>query len=201
MSITIKINPEDLKKVERMLGDIQGMVPKVISRSINDTLSGVKTDASSEIRTVITLKKSTVDATFRTVKANTTHLSGLFESKGSPVPLIEYGARATKTGVSVQVKKGNPRSLIKGAFIATMKSGHTGVFWRQWHQAVSKPTNKKIPYGKLPKRYRLPIAQRYGPRVPDILENQPVMSVVLTKAGDRMHKNIERELNYELSKL
>jgi hypothetical protein len=37
--------------------------------------------------------------------------------------------------------------------------------------------------------------------VPDILENQPVMSVVLTKAGDRMHKNIERELNYELSKL
>jgi len=197
----IKINDTDLKNVEKMLGNVQGAVPRVISRAINDTLAGVKTDASAEIRQVITLKKAAVDKTFRTVKANVTTLSGLFESKGSPVPLIDYGARQTTKGVSVQVKRGNPRSLIEGAFIATMKSGHKGVFWRQWHTAARKPVNRNVPYGKLPKRYRLPIAQRFGPRVPDILENQPVMTAVLTKAGDRMHKNIDRELNYELSKL
>jgi hypothetical protein len=197
----IKINDTDLKNVEKMLGNVQGAVPRVISRAINDTLAGVKTDASAEIRQVITLKKAAVDKTFRTVKSNVTTLSGLFESKGSPVPLIDYGARQTTKGVSVQVKRGNPRSQIEGAFIATMKSGHKGVFWRQWHTAARKPVNRNVPYGKLPKRYRLPIAQRFGPRVPDILENQPVMNAVLTKAGDRMHKNIDRELNYELSKL
>ena len=71
----IKINDTDLKNVEKMLGNVQGAVPRVISRAINDTLAGVKTDASAEIRQVITLKKAAVDKTFRTVKANVTTLS------------------------------------------------------------------------------------------------------------------------------
>lgn len=197
----IRINADDMRKVESALRGIDGVAAKVCSRAINDTLAGVKTDASSEIRAVLTLKKSAVDATFKITKATQAKLSGLFQSTGSPVPLIEYGARQTKAGVSVQVKRGSSRSVITGAFIATMKSGHKGVFWREWHGHTKKPINRNIPYGKLPKIYRLPIAQRYGPRVPDILSNEPVMAVVLDKAGDRMHKNIDKELNYELSKL
>lgn len=197
----IKINAEDRRKVEQMVGNIGGLAPKIISRAINDTLAGVKTDASAEIRSIITLKKATVDSTFKITKSNPATLSGRFESKGSPVPLIEYGARQTKPGVSVQVKRGNPRSVVAGTFIATMKSGHKGVFWRVWHEGAKKPVNKRIAYGKLPKQYRLPIEQRFGPRVPDILSNEPVMNAVLNMADDRMHKNIDRELDFELSKL
>lgn len=199
--ITIKINAEDMAKVKKALAGVSGAVDRVCMRAINDGLVGMKTDASAEIRSVITLKKSTVDATFKTVKASVTSLSGVFASTGKPVPLIEYGARQTTKGVSVQVKRGNPRSVVVGAFIATMKSGHKGVFWREWHQAIRKPVNRNIPYGKLPKKYRLPISQRYGPRVPDILSNEPVMAAVLKKADDRMHTNIDRQINYELSKL
>ena len=197
----IRINADDMKKVEASLRGLPDTVAKVASRAINDTLAGVKTDASAEIRAIVTLKKSAVDATFKVSKASVTNLSGLFRSTGSPVPLIEYGARQVKAGVSVQVKRGTPRSTVIGAFIARMKSGHKGVFWREWHQAIRKPMNRNIPYGKLPKKYRLPIAQRYGPRVPDILSNEPVMDSVMKKAEERMHKNIDRELNYELSKL
>ena len=199
--ITIKINAEDMAKVKKSLAGVPGAVERVCMRAINDGLAGMKTDASSEIRAEINLTKSVVDATFKTVKASTTSLSGVFASTGKPVPLIEYGARQTQQGVSVQVKRGNPRSVVVGAFIATMKSGHKGVFWREWHQAIRKPVNRNIPYGKLPKQYRLPIAQRFGPRVPDILSNEPVMAAVLKKADERMHTNIDREINYELSKL
>lgn len=199
--ITIRINADDMARVKKSLAGIPGAADRVCMRAINDGLAGMKTDASTEIRSVIVLSKSAVDATFKTVKASVTSLSGVFASTGSPVPLIEYGARQTTKGVSVQVKRGNPRSVVVGAFIATMKSGHKGVFWREWHQAIRKPVNRNIPYGKLPKKYRLPISQRYGPRVPDILSNEPVMTAVLKKADDRMHTNIDRQINYELSKL
>lgn len=208
--ITIKINAEDMAKVKKMLAEIPGAADRVCMRAINDGLVGMKTDASAEIRSEIVLKKSAVDATFKTIKASVTSLLGVFSSTGKPVPLIEYGARQTAKGVSVHVKQANPRSVIPGTFIAVVRSkqqmdqgieGHKGVFWRVWHERQRKPFNRNFPYGKLPKKYRLPIVQRYGPRVPDILSNEPVMAAVLKKADDRMHANIERQINYELSKL
>lgn len=199
--IEIKLNQADLNNVRKMLSGVPEVVPVVISRAINKTLTGVKTDASAEIRSVITAKKSVVDKTFRTVRSTKTHLSALFESKGRPLPLVEYAARQTTKGVSVQVKKTESRSVIAGTFIQTMRSGHKGVFWREWHAAERKPKNKRINYGKLPKSYRLPIRQRFGPRVPDILSNMPVMDAVLKKAEDRLHANMDHELAFEVSKL
>jgi hypothetical protein len=58
----------------------------------------------------------------------------------------------------------------------------------------------KQPWGE---GYRLPIEQRFGPRIPDYLGDKggSAMANVLAKADDRMHKNLDKELNYELSKL
>lgn len=47
-----------------------------------------------------------------------------------PARVADYPYRQTRQGVSVQIKTSG-RSLIRGAFVATMpKSGHTGVFYR-----------------------------------------------------------------------
>jgi hypothetical protein len=175
--IHIQINRDDLAKVNMMLGDIGKAAPAVLVRALNKTLTGVKTDASSEIRTIITAKKSAVDETFRIVRASVTQMSGLFESKGKPLPLIDFSARQTAKGVSVQVKKASPRTVVGTTFIRTMKSGHKGVFWREWHGATKAPKKLKFAYAKLPKSYRLPMQERFGPRVPDILSNEPVMAV------------------------
>jgi hypothetical protein len=48
--------------------------------------------------------------------------------------------------------------------------------------------------------YRLKIEERFGPRIPDIMSNEPVMKTILDKAGDRLHSNLEHETDYELSK-
>lgn len=198
--ITIALNPNDLAKVNRLLGDMKNAVPKVLVRSLNKTLTGVKTDASTAIRAVINAKKATVDASFRTVNATAAILTAHFESKGKPLPLIEFSARQTQQGVSVQVLKNTPRTVVAGAFIQTIqRSGHKGVFWRVWHGA--KQPKRKLAYGKLPAKFRLPIKERFGPRVPDILSNEPVMQTVLTKANERLHTNIEHELNYELMRM
>lgn len=195
----IRINPDDLAKVNSMLAGVKNAAPTVMVRSLNKTLTGVRTDASTEIRAIITAKKSAVDETFRIVRATATQMSALFESKGKPLPLIDFGARQTTKGVSVQVKRSSPRAVVERAFIRTTKSGHKGVYWREWHEG--RQPKRKIAYARLPKSYRLPMQELFGPRVPDILSNEPVMAAVLKKAGDRLHTNIEHELNYELIKL
>jgi hypothetical protein len=99
-----------------------------------------------------------------------------------------------------------------------MKSGHRGLYWREWHGRAPKQLNKVdrainrsgyiwsaksnryISIAWLPKAYRLPIEELYGPRVPDIMSNDPVMTAILAKAGDRLHKNLVHETEYELSK-
>ena len=199
--IVIKMNPDDMAKVQSMLAEIKNAGSKVISRAINKTLTGVKTDASTEIRSVITAKKSAVDGTFQITKATVTDLRGVFASSGRPLPLMDYSARQTKKGVSVQVKKTGTRTVIAGTFISTMKSGHKGVFWRQWHGGKRSP-KKKIAYARLPKMYRMPIEERFGPRIPDYLGDKgPVMGRLLAKTDERLHKNMASELNFELSKL
>jgi hypothetical protein len=57
-------------------------------------------------------------------------------AKGKPLPLIAFGARQTRAGVSVEVTKGK-RSIINAAFIATMQSGHKGVFMRRGPKRIA----------------------------------------------------------------
>lgn len=48
---------------------------------------------------------------------------------GAKVPVFDYPVRQGRTGVSVTINKG-ARKIIKHAFIATMPTGHQGVFQR-----------------------------------------------------------------------
>jgi hypothetical protein len=197
-AFTIKMDEADLAKVLTMCEGLKNAAGKVTVRALNKTLAGVKTDASSAIRAEITASKSAVDGTFKTEKATTTRVRAAIASTGKPLPLIEYSAKQTKKGVSVQVKRARPRKVIAGAFIADLKSGHKGAFWREWH-GQKKQAKQNLPYGKLPRKYRLPIKQLYGPRVPDIMSNDPVMKIILAQADERLHKNLMHELEYELS--
>lgn len=198
-AFAININQDDLRNVRTMLADFKGMPERVMMRSLNKTITGVKTDASTAIRKEITASKKAVDATFKLDKATMTKISAAIKSTGRPLPLAEFSARQTKQGVSTQVKKSKSRSIVHGTFIVTMKSGHTGVFWRIWHGGYKKK-NPAVRYAALPTAYRLPMEELFGPRVPDIMGNEPVMKGILIKAGDRLHDNLVHETEYELSK-
>ena len=195
----VKVDENDLAEVKRTLIGIKNGYPKVVTRSLNNTLKGVRTDAVREIQKVITPKAKVIRKTFKFKKANYQSLDAAVISVGGPLPLFEYAVKQTKKGVTVRVKKGRgKRSFFPGAFVATMPSGHKGVFSRAKPPYRTNRSNK-IPWKRFAKRqYRLPIEQLYGPRVPDILENATVMEPILKKAWDRLEKELERQVGHEM---
>lgn len=46
------------------------------------------------------------------------------------IPLHGYPHRRVKAGISVEINRGQ-RSLVRGGFLATMRSGHRGIFLRR----------------------------------------------------------------------
>jgi hypothetical protein len=202
MPINIHIDPADKANVERMLSGIQNGASRVMIRAINRVLAGVRTDASTEIRKIITAKKKDVDATFKTTSASLANIYAAVESKGKPLPLSSFSTRQTTKGVSVQVRRDRSRTVIPGTFLATFESKHKAVLRRKWRETnqAAGAKNKRIAYGRLPRIYRLPVAEKFGPRVPDIMSNDEVMTPVLKSAGVRLHDRINHELEYELNK-
>lgn len=204
-AFTIKINQADMDNVKRMLADVKGAGARVTARAVNKTLAGVKTDASSEIRKYLNAKKETVDKTFKIKNASEASPLAFIASTGKQIPLIGLiGSAQRKAGVSVKVRKDGKRTVVPGTFIASMKSGHQGVFWRV-DAGYKMPL--KTPLVKNPRNrrrkitvQRLQVEERYAPRVPDYLQGGVVLTRVMSGADERLHKNITHELEYELSK-
>ncbi|KAJ3472392.1 hypothetical protein NLI96_g13358 [Meripilus lineatus] len=94
------------------------------------------------------MKASAIKRSFSIKRATANTLLVTLQATGAPIAVINYSARQTGSGVSVNVKTG--RKILKHAFIASMKNGHKGVFVRSG--------------GKGSKR--LPIKELYGPSIP-----------------------------------
>ena len=107
----------------------------------------MRAEASRQIRDRWNIKAARVNKALSTVFPRSgSELVWKVRSSYGPTPLADFGARQTKRGVTVVIRKGGSRTLIPGAFLATMKSGHVGVFTR---------------VGKA----RLPIQERFGPKI------------------------------------
>ncbi len=94
---------------------------------------------------------------------------------GRRIPLIAFRARQTLTGVSYRLPGG--RGTIAHAFLATMRSGHRGVFRRRG-------------------RARLPIVELRGPSLPQIVRNRDLFNPAPAEAV--LRKNLQHEVDFLL---
>lgn len=103
------------------------------------------------------------------------------EMDGKPVPLVAYPHRAGARGVTVEVNRGK-RTLIRGSFVAAMRSGHTGVFRRRGAA-------------------RLPIDELRGSRPVDALLHKGESEGVAERGGTSFASTFRRVLPLEIAKL
>ena len=207
--IRIEINKADLMRVETLLSTVKDGAPKVMMRALNKTLTGVRTDASKELRNRVTLKKKDLDTHIQVNKASVADLraSVYFDAKG--IPLINFQWTADPYGIFSREWKGSGKTFHSHAFIALVgtKKKHEGIFRRinvgagTWQAAILSKYTKK--WAKLPKQYRFPIKQLWGPSVAALMAKtkRPLLPVVQKLAEDRLHNNMAHELDYMLSRL
>lgn len=168
----------DFKDASRWLTRVQRQaVPRAGARAMNRVGTTMRKEAVNAIADSAKIKKKNIRARMSIRKANRRHLQVVITAGGGVVPLIEYSARKTRRGVTVNVKRG--RKLVKGAFISTMKSGHRGVFRRRG-------------------RARLKIDEMYSSTVAQLFVNTKARRRIERVAEARWPIEFDRELRHAL---
>lgn len=198
MAITIKV---ELKPTQELINAIYKGGPGVLTRAINNTLSGVKTVITEEIADTVNLTKTFIQKqtgkksqqTFSMSYASSMKMWGSITTKSANVPLIQYSnQRGDKASyakkIYVTVQKDRGRKLLVHAFRMKMPSGHVGLF------EIEQPPHPS-------KTGRPTIKELYGSRIPDVLSNKPTFDRVQAQATERLDKQLESQIDYMLSKI
>jgi hypothetical protein len=207
VKMQVNINPEDIARVHLFLDDIKADV--VMRRAINETLTGVKTDAARVVYEDLNLTQTRIKKNFYTRNATGSDITGLFRSKGDPVNLASFtGSRMTTRGLSVKVKRSGTRATLKHGFLwtRTTKAGEEAstAFQRAWSGARTSASNR-LPWkgfypGTNPAHERRTVETLRGPRIEDILGKPGILSGVEASAADRLSQNINDQLEYIMSR-
>lgn len=163
-----------------------------IARAINHTLAKAKTAASRDIRSEYNVKAKELKSALAINKAKRTWLEGMLIATGKPLPLIAFGARQTRRGVTVDVM--GKRERLPSAFIGTMASGHRGVFARGKYQGYKFQWREK----RIKKQGNdLAINELTTTSVPKMMQN----NAVLTALQKGLEQDFPARLEHEVSRL
>jgi len=180
--------------IERALARLNALqrqvVPTATARALNKTAAQARTEAARQIKTRYQIPTRVISrAITLTQRANRAQLTAVVEASGHPLPLIAFRARQTRRGVSVEVTRG-ARKLIRSAFIATLRSGHKGVFARGVYSG-----GRFIPHPQ-----RLPITELMTLGIPQGFSNRAVEQALRQKVTEKFPAIFDHELAFALSR-
>ncbi len=176
---------------------------KAAARALNRAGDQGITRASREIRRVYNISASRVRSQIKVVqRARLGNLAFVFRVSGKRIALAEFSPRQTKKGVTIQIKKGGARKLIPHAFLATMSSGHTGVFVRSYGSKGRVPGD--VGYFRTGKGSRIrphfdsdtPISEFYSLDVPKMVTEQTVVAAVKSEINDSFMRNFQQQVDF-----
>lgn len=129
--LDIKLDKSGLAALEP--GPFKRAVVRALRKAGVTALRDMRSEATKRIRQRKRIASKYISRAISMQRAKGSDIQGMLWAvnvSGEPVPLIAYPHRQTKQGVSVEVNRGK-RTIVKGSFIATMRSGHEGVFRRR----------------------------------------------------------------------
>jgi minor tail protein Z (GPZ) len=175
-TLELRLNTEGWERGLRRLLD---RYPVAIRRSLDRAATSARVVMVREIAKDLGLRQADVADRITTrgaVDGAGDKMSARIVASGARIPLYRFKARQTRTGVTARLPGGS--GTYPGAFIATMPTGHIGVFKRK--------TSKS-----------LPIKERFGPSIPKVFEK--FMSLGLQRGQEQLIKNLLHEMKFALS--
>jgi hypothetical protein len=154
--------------------------------AINKSAVSVRAKAAQIIRRRYPgFKAAEIKKSMVIVRATRSHPTAKIRVRGRRTPLIAFGAKQTRRGVSVRI---TTRKIVRGAFIATMKSGHRGVFWRSGE--FGRRGNQKLER----------IEHLTSLSVPQTIEQEVVLDGLRKFALERYRIELVREIKFRTAR-
>lgn len=187
--LTLTFNTDN---VDAVLRNFRTRYPKAIARSLNRSIVSARALMITRVSQDMGLKAADVRKEMIVREARPDKLNATLEIRGNRIPLIKFAAKGPEPsrgrGRGVRAKLPGGAKRYPHAFIATMRSGHRGVFQRV-------PSAKR--HGAAPTRPQLPIYQLHGPSMPKVFNKH--MPAGLERGQESLVKNLQSELRFAMS--
>ena len=212
-SVEISLS-DDIKKMTDLLGQFKDAVKtKVIRRALSKTGSRARTETVRAIKAEYKLASRVVRKGLKVRVGSGENLEVVLNMSGRPLPLYAFKPRAyggpsgwpTRAlrgkkrrpgGISVMLK--GRRIKVPHAFIATMKSGHVGVFARGSYGKVTAATGETWGGRFRFATGRLPVSELYTFGLPQAFKNEKVLRQVVQRARGEFPKLLAHEIEWQL---
>ena len=148
--------------------------------TVNKIITKGKAAANRRVRETYYIKAADLNKSMKITRASYSNPEAQLRIRGRRIAVYAFGARQTKKGVTVRIRRDRGRKLIRHAFIAAMPTGHTGVFQRK--------TIKRLPIKEL---YSLSPAQMFE------LEGVKEVNLIIEREGGKI---LQHEIDYQMSK-
>jgi len=180
MALSIHI---DDKQMRRFVRQMPKAGKRSVARSLNKAITMTRTQAARKVSAKRNILVGRAKKDMRIQKASPARPVAAIHASGHPIRVIEVkGAkRQTKRGVTAKIEAKTKPHLFKGAFIATMASGHTGVFVRKGKE-------------------RLGIVEKTLPSVSSTMVQDQIEKRLRTFAIPVYEKELIRLLNLEMKR-
>jgi hypothetical protein len=195
--IKMDIRHDINKAASQMVKLAKDMRDVAIMRAINKTATQAKTQAGREIKDQYQISTRVIGKSITIRRAARGALDAVITAEGKPLPLIAFQARQSRGGVSVQIK--GRRVTIPHSFIATMKSGHRGVYARGGYKGSFERNGQsfgRFQFGK----QRFPIGELFTFSVPQGFSNKVVQRKVIARVNEQFPKVLAQEITYLMSR-
>jgi hypothetical protein len=146
-----------------------------MARAVNRTMQSVRTETVRRLADDVGLPQREIRKSLELRKATRNDLRAELTVSGRRIPLIAFHARQTRAGVSYGLRGG--RGVAPSAFIATMRSGHRGVFRRR-------------------SRARLPIDELRGPSLPHVFGARRIREALWAVVDEVYPRNLDHEIAF-----
>lgn len=196
------IETQIVGKIPDLDKELRKPLGRAVRKAISSAIRDMRSAASKGVRERKMIKAKAVRGALRLRFAkgrSLNNMEGALEVSNEFARVADYPHRQNKRGVSVTINRGK-RSQIDGAFKASMKSGHKGVF-------VRAPADQGVPVDNPRGRYagsrrvqRLPIQERLASRVIDAVQHRQVLERVQERGQESFQKTLERVLPLEIEK-
>ncbi|MGO1502362.1 MAG: phage tail protein [Marinobacter sp.] len=179
---SVRIDPKGLADVNNLLKAYRQGSKKALFRSVNYGAKQGRKAAVDGMAKKANLTKKRIREKTSMYFASLRNMSAKLVIKGGSTPLIHFGARQTKKGVTFKLWKDEGRERYRHSFITKLSpGGNKGVYERD----IGSPKYDG----------RLPLRAKSGPAVPVVYQKTPGLA---QKAEETAAESMLKELNRQV---